>query len=495
MAPLAFAFVGSGCLLVLELVAARLIAPTLGVSLYTWTSVIGVVLGGVSVGNYVGGKLADYRPSRSTLALIYLAASASSLLVLGVLHFVESIELPRSAPALLQVLWVTAVLFFLPSTVLGMPTPVLTRLSLPAVEEGGRVVGRIQAWATVGSILGTFMTGFFLISWFGTRHIVAGVAAVLLVLAVLARPPWLAGRVYELGSLGAVIVAVGWVSHSDCTRESNYYCIRVSPGKVSFTVDGRRVTTEPPLQALYLDHLLHSIVDLTDPTHLLYSYEVPYSHLVEALHPAGDRLDSFFVGGGGYSFPRWVQARYRGQITVAEIDPEVTRVAEQYLGLTPSPRMSLVSEDARRALGALPADARFDAIFGDAFNDYEVPYHLTTREFDELVAAHLRSGGFYLLNLVDGEHHDFLRSELRTLRLVFPYVALVPDRLSWPPRTARSTFVVVAARTRPARPLRVVPQRQLDRFLAGGHSVVLTDDHVPVDQLLAPVFSQALRSR
>ena len=92
-------------------------------------------------------------------------------------------------------------LFLVPSTILGAATPVLTRLSLHAVEEGGRVVGRIQAAASLGSIVGTFLTGFLLISAFGTRRIVAGVAVTLLLLAVAARPPWLGARVYELGSL------------------------------------------------------------------------------------------------------------------------------------------------------------------------------------------------------------------------------------------------------------------------------------------------------
>src|ERR1051325_11023652 len=90
----AFAFGGSGCLLVLELVAARLLAPTLGVSLYTWTSVIGVVLGGVSLGNYLGGRLADRRPARSTLAAIYALGAGAALLVLAVLPVLDSLELP-----------------------------------------------------------------------------------------------------------------------------------------------------------------------------------------------------------------------------------------------------------------------------------------------------------------------------------------------------------------------------------------------------------------
>src|SRR5262249_59148772 len=148
--------------------------------------VIGVVLGGVSLGNSLGGRLADRWPSRGTLSLVYLAASAASLLVLGVLRFVTSLELPHSAPALLQVLWITAILFLLPSTILGAPTPILTRLSLAAVDHTGRVVGRIQAGAALGSIVGTFLTAFFLISWFGTPHILPGVAATLLLLAPLA---------------------------------------------------------------------------------------------------------------------------------------------------------------------------------------------------------------------------------------------------------------------------------------------------------------------
>ncbi len=491
-----FAFVGSGCLLVLELVAARLIAPTVGVSLYTWTSVIGVVLGGVSLGNYLGGLLADRWPSRTTLAVVYLAGSAASLLVLGVLHFVGSLELPRSSPALLQVLWITSVLFLLPSTVLGAPTPILTRLSLSAVDHTGRVVGRIQAGAALGSIVGAFLTGFFLVSWAGTRHIVAGVAAILLLLAVLAGLPRWVGRFYAVGLLAALIVTAAWASHSPCTRESSYYCIRVTPGTLTTVSNGERFVTTPPVQTLFLDKLAHSVVDLLNPTDLLYNYEVEYAWVLQDLHPPGSRIDAFFIGGGGFAFPRFIQAEYRGPLTVAEIDPEVTRIAREKLALRPTARMKIVAEDARQELRSQPSTAKFDAIFGDAFDDYEVPYHLTTREFDRIVAAHLKPHGLYFLNVVDAVHHDFLRSEIRTLREVFPYVALAPLPGTWPPSWPRATFVLLAGDHPPVHKLNeTVSASALDRFVAHGHSVVLTDDHAPVEQLLAPVFSQALKTR
>jgi MFS family permease len=492
---LAFAFAGSACLLVLEIVAGRLVAPRLGVSLYTWTSVIGVVLGGVSIGNYLGGRLADRWPSRSTLGLIYLTGAAASVLVLGVLRYLDALDLPQSAPALLQVLWVTSLLFLLPSTILGAPTPLLTRLSLGSVEQTGRVVGRIQAAAALGSILGTFLTGFFLISWFGTRQIVVGVAAILLVLTVLARPPWLAARFYVVGLVAALIIlAAGWLSDSGCLRESNYYCIRIEPGTIVANVDGQRVEVRPPIQSLFLDRLLHSTIDSSQPSVLLYGYERQYAGVLNRIYPPRGPIATFVIGGGAYALPRYLDTRYGGQVTVAEIDPEVTNVAREYFGLRSSPRLKLVTGDARAELRSLPDSARFAAVFGDAFNDYEVPYHLTTREFNELVSRHLRPDGVYLLNVVDGVHHDFLRSELRTLRLTFPYVSLVRPDGGWPPPAARNTFVIVVANEPPRAALPVVSSASLEGFLADGHSVVLTDDHAPVEQLLAPVFNQALHS-
>jgi spermidine synthase len=487
------AFVGSGCLLILEIVAGRLLAPTLGVSLYTWTSVIGVVLAGVSVGNFLGGRLADRRPTRSTVALIYVAASAASLAILGLVHYVDTLELPSGAPAILQVLWLNLLLFFVPSAILGAATPVLTRISLHAVEEGGRVVGRIQAAASAGSIAGTFLTGFFLISEFGTRRIVAGVALTLLVLAIAARPPWLGARVYELGSLGAVILVAGSVSHSPCLRESNYYCIKVV--NVTFDVPQASGKTEAltGYRALFLDRLLHGVSYLADPNVLYYRYERAYAAAIARLHPSGSDVDSLFLGGGAYTFPRYMASKYDGNVVVAEIDPAVTKVARQKLGLDTS-RIDVHDEDARKLLRSMPANERFDFVLGDTFNDFEVPYHLTTTQFNDLLARHLAPHGLYMLNVIDSVRFDFLRSEVRTLRKTFPYVGLIALPGSWPPqRENRATYVLVAGKQPPAKPLDTVSAAQLDDFVRNGHSVVLTDDHAPVDQLLAPTFRQALQ--
>jgi MFS family permease len=188
--PGVFAFLGNGCLLVLELVAGRILAPTVGVSLYTWTAVIGVVLAGISLGSWIGGKIADRRPGRSVLSLQFLLSAAASALVLIFDSNLDSVAAPFSWPTIWQVLWLSTLVFFLPSVLIGMVTPMLIKLALHSLDATGRVVGRIRAAAELGAIVGVFLTGFVLISAFGTRSIVATVAITLAVLGVSSNPLW-----------------------------------------------------------------------------------------------------------------------------------------------------------------------------------------------------------------------------------------------------------------------------------------------------------------
>lgn len=489
--PEVFAFLGSGCLLVLELVAGRIIAPNVGVSLYTWTSVIGVVLAGLAIGNWIGGRIADTRPGRTTLSMLYLASAATSALILFFARDVDAFAAPNSWPAIIQVLWVTGLMFFLPSVALGTPTPMLVKLSLSSLDTTGRVVGRIQAAATAGSILGVFLTGFALISWFGTRAIVAGVVVLLLLLAALSHP-YLTDRSRVMAAIRrqpalAIVPAVVLVAtlaltmtaESKCIKESNYFCIDVAP-------DSTGQYTE-----LHLDLLIHGVVDTQHPERLIYPYEKLYQQVTETAFPKGKDISSFQIGGGTYSFPRYLAANYDARSVVAEIDPEVTEVARSRLGLRDSPEIEIQHEDARLELNERPDDERFDLVLGDAFNDIAVPYHLTTKEFNEKVADHLSPRGIYLVNVVDGKHYDFLRSYMATLTETFRNVGLmtVPGQ---PVQGERATFVVIAANHPLPRLRTIVGLDRIRPFLAERDTVELTDDHVPVDQLLAPVYGDSL---
>jgi spermidine synthase len=489
--PGTFAFIGSGCLLALEIDAGRILAPVIGTSLYTWTSVIGVVLAGISLGNWLGGILADRRPGRSILSYQYLAAALTSALILVVSRDLEGFAAPVGWPADLQVLWLATLLLFLPAVLLGSVTPMIVKLSLSSLEETGRVVGQIQAAASLGSIVGVFLTGFLLISAFGTRAIVADVAVALLILAVASNSFWdelppRAARSAAIVGGGAAAIAVGVAGllmsyEQTCNRESNYYCIQVS------SVENGQY------KALSLDVLVHGIISVNDPAQLVYPYEALYGQVVDAKHKDDRPVKTFAIGGGTFTFPRWLERNHSGDTLVAEIDPEVTETAREEFGLHLSAGIRVINEDARPALRDRPDDERYHLVLGDAFGDLAIPYHLVTKEFNEIVKDRLKPDGLYLANVIDGVHYDFLRSYIKTLMQTFPHVRLLVSPLQ--SQGQQQTFVIVASMQPPPQTPTMATPAQLQAFLNQRDAEVLTDDHVPVDQLMAPVFRQRMHQR
>jgi spermidine synthase len=490
--PNLIVFFSSACIMVLELVAGRIIAPYVGVSLYTWTSVIGVVLAGISLGNYLGGKLADRWASLRLLGSIYLLAGRACFGILAA-DAVSRVT-PGTWPILVDILVLTAVLFFLPCVILGTISPIVAKLAVRDLAETGSTVGKIYAAGALGSIVGTFATGFVLISWFGTYTIAWGVAAVLLLLGFLFffggrwRPLLLLVLAMVAGS--GLAFSLGWL-RGPCLRETNYFCIKVREEDK----DGQ------PVRVLILDRLVHSYTSLDDPTRLIYGYEQMYAEATAYRAGRDDHLRALFIGGGGYTFPRYMEALYpESEIDVIEIDPGVTQVAYDMLGLARDGRVVTYNQDARLFLAGPPAQP-YDLILGDAFNDFSVPYHLTTQEFNQRVRAWLASDGLYLVNMIDGPSGDFLRAYIRTLHQTFAYVYLAPSVENWR-QTPRTTFVLIASDA----PLdtdafgsidagdgeallahSLLSSEQVDELLAGGPALLLTDRYAPVDQILAPV--------
>lgn len=183
--PAATVFLSSACIMILELVAGRLLAKNLGSSLYTWTSVIGVVLAGITVGNYMGGRIADRFPARKALALLLGISSVACVTTVILNNLVgEWIWLWKlSWPA--HVLTQVFLVFMLPSALLGTISPVVAKMALDQGLPTGRTVGDIYACGAAGSIAGTFLAGFYLIAAMGTVAIIWTVAAVLMLMAIL----------------------------------------------------------------------------------------------------------------------------------------------------------------------------------------------------------------------------------------------------------------------------------------------------------------------
>jgi spermidine synthase len=398
-------------------------------------------------------------------------------------------------PSIVALAVMVIALCFLACLILGTVSPIVTKLAVRDLRRTGRTVGRIYAAGSVGSIAGTFVTGLLLISRFGTHAVVWGVGSLLMLLGLLFLPKRRRLRMLLLVLLvaGASLAAVrqGWLN-GPCTRETDYFCITVREEE----------SGGEPVQVLILDRMVHSYSSLDDPTMLVYGYEKSYAEATTYQATRQGRLRALFVGGGGYTYPRYMETVYPdSDLHVIEIDPGVTDVAHDMLGLSRDTNVVTYNEDARTFLEREPI-AKYDLIFGDAFNSFSVPYHLTTKEFNDRVRAWLADDGLYTVNIIDGPSGRFLRAYLHTLRQTFRNVYPVFSVYAWR-LSPRTTIVILASDTpldldafqnvAPRSASRLVAQQEIDRSLGNGSTVTLTDRYAPVDQMLLPVFLDVLR--
>jgi len=496
--PGLLALLASGSIMVLEVVVGRIAAAYVGWSLYTSTAIIAIVMIGMSLGSWLGGRLADCWASTASIASMMLLGGglAWSILLIDAIDAVSQIEhvTQQNLSYVAGLAALGIALAFLPCLALGCISPIIVRLSMRDVHETGRVVGRIHALEAVGSVIGTFLTGFALISLLGSRAVVWGVGALLVLLGIvtLSEGRWWASL------LGAcMVLCATWIGASrgwyggPCTLETDYYCIKVTEEDIS----------GHPVKVLILDRLVHSYSSLDDPTRLVYSYERMYAGATGYQHARHNPLSALFIGGGGYTFPRYMEAVYpESRLDVIEIDPGVTLVAHALLGLQQGTAIHTYNEDARLFLAREP-DRAYDLVFGDAFNDFSVPYHLTTVEFNERVHAWMAPDGLYVINMIDGPSGELFRAYVHTLRRTWKHVYAAMDVNAW--LASPRTTIVIVATDEPLDRDALAPysaelasalldETALDGLLAEGRTVTLTDRYAPVDQMLLPVFLDIL---
>jgi MFS family permease len=710
------AFVASLVFMSFEMVAGRLVQRYMGSSIYGWTSVIGVLLAGLSLGNFLGGKLADFIKSERQASWLFLASSIVTLVVIpldtqpefladmlfggahdSVLQQANDLSKVEVGPLSIalnwpgRILFLVTLVFFLPAVTMGTVSPVVAKLAVDRLKKfkrTGTAIGEVYAWGMVGSILGTFLTGFVLINILGTKGVIlvlgtlmafcatlfgptwhavwAGIPLGLCALAF--TPPWLVdvtakrfmpfadGKRFEkLGLDWGIREEQGDVNNLEGTvawiDESNYYYIKVNNESVA--------NGETVMRTLVLDNLIHGYFILGHPERLDYDYEHIYAMVafraakasgkltmgavpvtakpapspamppefaapnkkrdegptpsktadtkksesapegnkessnpkprtpggLQSVQASGDNakdkkvpgvpkkpaLDSddlmatldptpangsvlpvvehssmktLFLGGGAYCFQRHMQFAYPGtEVDVAEIDPNVTRANFIATGLPRDTTIKTYWGDARQFVDLHQDTKKYDLIFGDAFNDFSVPWHLTTLEFNEKLKKMLTPNGVYMINIIDAYESDakanekaeeeisdqretneakqqkirdkalaaahryggFVGAWVRTAKKTFSHVYIFGTDAT-PGEGSRETFVVVASNqeldvvdmgkrlddpkfyknsklTLP-KPYSPADEKAIDER---SRNIILTDDYAPVENLLAPV--------
>ncbi len=475
-------FAASAAVLVLEILGIRLLAPYVGLTLETTTLIIGTVLAGIAAGAAAGGRAADRVDGARLVPELLLGGGLLAIATVPVVRLLGPALQDGGDPAALVI---TLVALFPSAAVLSAVTPVVVKTQLRDLAGSGTVVGRLSAWSTSGGLFGVFASGFVLVPILPTATAVFAVGGAL-ALAGLALFVFRGGR--ERGSrrraagiVGAALL-VGVVTlgaDSTCDAESTYHCVRVEG-------DPQR----PGGRTLILDDLHHSYVDLDDHTHLEFDYTRWIGDAIDAMAPSRRPLDAVFLGGGGYTLPRYLAATRPGSRSrVLEIDAALPGVARSRLGLRTGPDLRVRVGDARVTLRDEPEDSA-DLVVGDAFGGRSVPWHLATSEFVAEIRRVLRPGGLYALNVIDYRPLGLLRAEAATLLDAFADVALV-SLSGADGAPAGGNLILLASDARLPRGVRSSARgassygRDEIAALVDG-AEALRDDDAPADQLLTP---------
>jgi spermidine synthase len=458
-----------------EIGAARLLAPYFGNSTIVWANVIGLVLASLSLGYWLGGRLADRRPSPRLLGGVVVGAG----LAVASIPFIAEPFLDRAVEGIDELSVGAAVgsffgvllLFAPPVTLLGMVAPFAVRLAVTDVASAGSVAGRLYALSTVGSLVGTFASALLTIPLVGTQRTLLG-SACLIVLsgALLLGARWLllAAGVAALAAIppGAVKATAGLLYED----ESRYQFIQVVER------DGAR--------RLYLDEGL-AVHSIWRPATVLTGGVWDMFLTVPPL--LGRPVESVAIlGNAGGTTARAFGVFYpQARIDGVEIDPAVSEAGRRYLGLEDNPRLEVHTADARPFLRS--RDERYDLIFVDAYRPPYVPFYLATEEFFRLARERLRTGGIIALNvaMVPGDDR-LVRGVGGTLASEFPAVT------AWPALRFNQLvlgFTRPAPREELARRLRAAPARlqPLTRLLVADMRPISpsddpwTDDRSPVE--------------
>jgi len=477
-------FVCGAAVMVVELVGSRVLAPYAGNSLFVWTSLIGVVLGALALGYYVGGRLADHSPKLETLCVVIFASG----LWVALIPVLEGFAGPAMTGLGVKAgsLVASLLLFGPPSLLLGFVSPYAVKLATESMKVVGTSAGSLYAVSTAGSIAGTLLAGFLLIPSFGVKSVLFSVSAALVAVSLYGLRNRIAFASVAFILIGTLAYAFAFAPNMYLfDKDSEYYRIRVVEGNAS--------------RSMYLDAQNAGGIRLNSPEHL-YDYSKA-ARLAYALAKSPSRVLVLGLG-PGVEVKDYLETFPEGKADVVEIDPMVVEACEKFFNCSFDSRTKLFVEDARVFLSR--TDNKYDVIFMDAFNSkYSVPFHLTTVETVRLVKSRLKPGGVYVVNVIssiEGEKSLMFRSEYKTIKSVFRTVYVVPINPN--DRTGVQNIILLATdenelswnewreRTASINGERVAmwAENRLNESIVTSDVPLLTDDFSPVDNLMAPMF-------
>lgn len=407
--------------MVLEIVGSRVLAPYVGSTIYTWTSLIGLILASLSLGYYLGGLLADKKPTFSPLCFIVFLSGC----YIGVINITKDYileMLQKVVPEIrFQTILATLILFAPPSILLGSVLPYSVKLKISSLKKSGSTTGKLYAISSLGSLIGTFSAGYLLIPSFGSSGILTWLTIILITTSFATY----INRFSRIPFIFFIMLSLIVLSFLRFFVENDRFVIETHYDRVWIRETIDRESGRPVLLLITSGRVYQSGMFLDNTEELYFPY-LKFFRLAKHFNPGIKK--ALMIGGGAYSYPRDFLNNFpEATLDVVEIDPKMTDLAKQYFRLKDNPRLKIFHHDGRTFLNT--TNNKYDAIYLDVFISFMPPFQLTTKEAILKLYNSLNDRGVVLMNIVsaiDGKQGEFLRSEYATFKTIFPQVYLFP---------------------------------------------------------------------
>lgn len=417
--------------LAIELAASRLLGSAFGTSNLVWASIIGLILIYLTVGYFLGGRWADRSPSPETMYVCLAWGAFTSGLVPLIAHPVLQWAANAFDAFQIGILFgsftAVLILFSVPVTLLGAISPFAIRLAINDPAQAGKISGRIYAISTLGSFAGTFLPVLVTIPLIGTALTFLSFSLFLLLVA-LGGLGWVAGWRKVVRYLWMLVILAGammWIASQNIKNsagqiyetESAYNYIQV------LEIDGYRYLRLNEGQGIHsVWHPVQLAFDGTWEQFLVGPFfnSNPYDP---------ERVQNMaIVGLAAGTSARQASAVF-GPLPIDgyEIDPKIIEVGRRFFDMN-EPNLQAIAQDGR--WGLLHSQKHYSLIALDAYRPPYIPWHMTTREFFQIVYDHLTEDGVMAINVGRSTTDRRLIEALcSTIQTTFPsvYVMDVPN--------------------------------------------------------------------
>jgi len=473
------AFIGGIVIMTLEMVGSRILSPYFGSSINTWSVLIGIILGSLSLGYWYGGKCADRHVSDRDLALLFFGSGIYIVLVGLLQHYVINFILGIPSITLLGGSIVACIIFFfLPNVLLGMINPYLAKMMLSSLNNSGSKMGNLSALSTVGNIVGTFSASFILIPLMGITAILILIGIILILLSLYFYKIKLFGvRVFFICIF--LFILYLYPLYNRQLQKLGFIDIDTLYGKVLvFTSNSSTYLVTGAFG-------YESNSSQTDST--------PYlPHFDEVLTPLlKNPKNGLVIGGGTFNLSNYLLHKYPlMKVASVEIDKKIKDLAYLYFGYKENARHSIVIEDGRTFVNRSKTNM-YDLIINDTFKDVVPPYYLLTHEAIQKIFDSQTKNGIYISNIassIDGKKSWMLKSSYKTMLSVYPRVFMARLETDTDKRDIQNILLVAIKDGKSPLINQLEESSQYISDYSFDSSIhTLTDDYAPVEYNLMPI--------